>query len=83
MKAKRYEMSISKRREADGLGREELTGNLQAMPARTIPIDVGSEYEITCGDEKPAHLYPECTIVPPMTRKKRLKNGPGNLSNDE
>jgi DNA-binding response OmpR family regulator len=26
-----------------------LTGNLQAMPARTMPIDVGSKYEMTCG----------------------------------
>jgi len=28
---------------------EALAIILEAMPARTMPIDVGSEYEITCG----------------------------------
>ena len=30
-------------------GRDGLTGNIQAMPAKTMPIDVGFEFAITCG----------------------------------
>ena len=30
-------------------GRDDLTGNIQAMPAKTMPIDVGFEFAITCG----------------------------------
>jgi hypothetical protein len=30
-------------------GHGELTGNLRAMSTRTMPIDVGSKYAITCG----------------------------------
>lgn len=37
----------------------KLAGNLQAMPVRIMPIDVGSEKEITCGNETPARLFKE------------------------
>jgi hypothetical protein len=51
-KNKTHHMPVDNQAEASkakGLCRDEFTGNLQAMLARTMPIDVGSEYEITCG----------------------------------
>jgi hypothetical protein len=38
-----------------GTNRGDLTGNLLDIPARTMPIDVGSEYEIMAGDETLHH----------------------------